>query len=472
MGDREERQDLLVRDGSHEYDATSGAGAVGPAGYCSDDDEYDADGGGVTLSPAREAAEVAALALMLALSSAVAVVLLPLYLDTVASVGDAYTALLFTTIGSSAVLLPVAWVAGGVRVGGYGSAGIAGYAPPSVRFRLRLQPRRRWLVPLRDGSLLAVAGFLTLSALQEKRVPCHAQDPLKGLIMVVAIVHYFFFSHRVVCLRQLFLSTGAAVGLFVACDYALCDGYRCRGWERDGGREQDEGPPLGRGLRAAWLVAYLTGLTVWTLVAGALSEGGERPSTPGAALLHAGRLHATALPLTLFLFVLELVPGIAGAAVRAAPSLWGAQWAGLAAHFSHGGVAGTAWPWLVAYCSAAACSALLLRRLRVSSVLVLGAACGGVPLASLWWSLFRVRYNGKPPLGFGLVEWHPNLATGEAISALLGLPLVAAATVLALRAHLSARKGTAREPDACGGGAATRAAATGTARLCSPDSSS
>lgn len=46
------------------------------------------------------------------------------------------------------------------------------------------------------SSLYALAGILVTLSLDEERVLCHLQDPIKGIVLVFSLVYYFFFCRK------------------------------------------------------------------------------------------------------------------------------------------------------------------------------------------------------------------------------------------------------------------------------------
>lgn len=121
--------------------------------------------------------KVAGLAIILMITTATTVVLLPIYLETVNELGgDVYTSLLFTTTGSFIFFL----IAASCLTTFYNSM----FSPPSLRRVIR------------TSGLYTLAGILVLYAVDRKRVSCHIQDPLKGIVLVFALVYYFFFCKK------------------------------------------------------------------------------------------------------------------------------------------------------------------------------------------------------------------------------------------------------------------------------------
>ncbi|XP_026464599.1 uncharacterized protein LOC113367185 [Ctenocephalides felis] len=112
----------------------------------------------------------------------------------------------------------------------------------------------------------------TLITMANSRIPCHLQDPLKALTMLLSLIFYFFMCRRVMGLQRIFSATTSVVGLFIAVDYGLCDEYRCRGFELSTETDfpvseidtDEDGTDTWR-QRLIWTLVYVIGLALWTL---------------------------------------------------------------------------------------------------------------------------------------------------------------------------------------------------------------
>ncbi|XP_046395913.1 uncharacterized protein LOC124163213 [Ischnura elegans] len=180
-------------------------------------------------------------------SATVLVVTIPLYLEAVNVKGDAYSTIIFTC-SVSAVLL------GAVCIGGQLLWPLPrrSFGPPLPLMRL-----------IRAGILNAVSGVIFVYSLDRKRVLCHLQDPIMGVILVFSLVFYFFFCGKMMGLQKIFCATTIIVGLFISVDYQLCDEFRCHGSSRE--PQSDESVRLSWRSHAVWTLVYIGGLAVWTL---------------------------------------------------------------------------------------------------------------------------------------------------------------------------------------------------------------
>ncbi|XP_071451949.1 uncharacterized protein [Hetaerina americana] len=180
-------------------------------------------------------------------SATVLVVTLPLYLEAVNVKGDAYSTLIFTCTVSTVLL-------GAVCIGGQ---------------LLWPWPRRSFGPPLpvtrliRTGILNAVSGVIIIYSLDRKRVLCHLQDPIMGVILVFSLVFYFFFCGKMMGLQKIFCATTIIVGLFISVDYQLCDEFRCHGSSRES--QSEDSVRLSWRSHAVWTLVYIGALAIWTL---------------------------------------------------------------------------------------------------------------------------------------------------------------------------------------------------------------
>ncbi|XP_042238702.1 uncharacterized protein LOC121877155 [Homarus americanus] len=104
------------------------------------------------------------------------VVLLPVYLETVNVAGDAYSALIFTSVFTA---LPIV-VLVQIRYSYFCQISRLGPSSPSAI--------------LKTGFFHGVSVLMIVYALDRKRVVCHAQEPLMGLMVMYMIIIYFFYK--------------------------------------------------------------------------------------------------------------------------------------------------------------------------------------------------------------------------------------------------------------------------------------
>ncbi|KAG8222468.1 hypothetical protein J437_LFUL002203 [Ladona fulva] len=180
-------------------------------------------------------------------SATILVITLPLYLEAVNIKGDAYSSVLFVCSVATVLF-------GAICIGGQllWPGPRRSFGPPLPAGRL-----------LRAGVLNALSGLVFIYALDRKRVLCHLQDPIMGVILVFSLVFYFFFCGKMMGLQKIFCATTIIVGLFISVDYQLCDEFRCHGNSRES-QNEDAGRWSWR-THAFWTLAYIASLAVWTL---------------------------------------------------------------------------------------------------------------------------------------------------------------------------------------------------------------
>lgn len=119
---------------------------------------------------------------VLILSSTVLLITLPLYLSTLNSRGNVYSFILFN-VPLSTIILIVVLIAMKFLCHKFKNQSI---------FTL---PVKVW--PLfRLSCFYAGFVYLYLYAVDRNRVMCHLQDPIKGIILVLALLYYFFFCRN------------------------------------------------------------------------------------------------------------------------------------------------------------------------------------------------------------------------------------------------------------------------------------
>lgn len=70
-----------------------------------------------------------------------------------------------------------------------------------------------------------------------------------------------FSLFTVMGLQKVFCATTIVIGLFVSVDYALCDEFHCRGYERE--KVEDDGGQWSRTTHFLWGLTYIAGLGLW-----------------------------------------------------------------------------------------------------------------------------------------------------------------------------------------------------------------
>lgn len=115
-------------------------------------------------------------------SSMFLVVLLPLCMETVNIMSDAYALILFTNLFTVVLALMILLLLKNV---------CSHYKSLKV-FSVPVS----WLKILEVGIMYGLSGFMVISALDRKRVVCHIQDPVKGVVLVFSLLYYFFFCRK------------------------------------------------------------------------------------------------------------------------------------------------------------------------------------------------------------------------------------------------------------------------------------
>lgn len=120
--------------------------------------------------------------LILIVSSMFLMVLLPLYMETVNVAGDAYVSLLtmnaLTVVATFIILLILKNVC------------------PHYKSLKIFKIPVNWLRILEFGVLYSLSGFMVVYAVDRKRVLCHIQDPIKGVVLIFSLLYYFFFCKK------------------------------------------------------------------------------------------------------------------------------------------------------------------------------------------------------------------------------------------------------------------------------------
>lgn len=119
---------------------------------------------------------------LLIVSATFLTILLPMYLETVNVKGNAYTLLQFVTMATILTLITLLLL--------------------KRKFSTRNQDLEIFRVPVelskmyKLGFMYAASGFMVVYAVDRKRVMCHLQDPIKGIVLVFSLVYYFFFCRK------------------------------------------------------------------------------------------------------------------------------------------------------------------------------------------------------------------------------------------------------------------------------------
>lgn len=393
----------------------------------------------------------------------------PLYLESVSTVSNAYTGLLFTALSSVCILGAICFIVSRVS------------PPPAlIPNSMRIKIPRCALIKV--STIYALSGILITLALDQDRVLCHLQDPIKGIILVFSLVYYFFFCRKMMSLQRIFSSTTIIVGLFISVDYGLCDEFRCRGREVSAHTASMRGS---WGVRAVWTFVYVGALAAFAMFFTLLERyytteqqnvcqimAGQHSSflytvsrlvssrdirrrgseEEGGRLLHVTDPDPTIKPkhfpkppiletlfyvhLITFFAILTLcwidtLPGIGRG--LSPVDLYRTVENGLTCHFkttdSCSNVSTHGWTFLFAYI-AFSISMLNFLSMCESAVFSVAAATVSLPLSGIWWSIYRMDVG----LHGGSISWAPSV-TGELICALLGLPVVLLGLGLLVRSH-------------------------------------
>lgn len=131
-------------------------------------------------NPFYEKLQFICVGLLLCFSATALIILLPLYLEVVDVYGDAYTAVIFTCSVTTLGLLLVSCVSG---IFGNG-------------VKASLMPPFGFSSVFGTGLIYGISGFLVIYSLERKKVVCHLQDPIKGVVLVFSLVYYFFFCRK------------------------------------------------------------------------------------------------------------------------------------------------------------------------------------------------------------------------------------------------------------------------------------
>ncbi|KAH0550435.1 uncharacterized protein LOC123261151 isoform X2 [Cotesia glomerata] len=396
------------------------------------------------------------------------IISLPLYLENVSGTANAYTGLLFIAFLSTCI---------------FGLMTVIGekVSPPPTLIpnSLKIKIPRCSLVKI--SCFYALSGILVTLSLDQNRVLCHLQDPIKGITLVFSLVYYFFFCRKMMSLQRIFSSTTIIVGLFISVDYGLCDEFRCRGREVSAHTLTMRGS---WGVRAVWTLVYVASLAVFALVftllelhfttgqsvcrllttqhnsflytvsrlvssrdirrRGSEEEGGrllhvtdpdptiKQKHLPKPPILRTlFHIHAISFIVVLAFIWVDTLPGIGrGFTPR---ELFTTIEHGFKCHFKSSssctGVANHGWIFLFSYITFSI-SILNFLSMCESAVFTVAATTISLPLSGIWWSIYKMDVGSNG----GIIKWSPGV-TGELICALLGLPVVLLGLGLLIRSH-------------------------------------
>ncbi|XP_023023825.2 uncharacterized protein isoform X2 [Leptinotarsa decemlineata] len=395
-------------------------------------------------------------------------IVLPLYLDDVNISGNAYSMIFTSTSLSLVVFVMMAVVKCLCQ-----KYRIINILSLPVRFSRLMQ----------ITVVYFLAAFMIIYALDRKRVICHLQDPIKGIVLVFSLLYYFFFCRKLMGLQRIFSTTTIIVGLFIAVDYGLCDEFRCRGYERE--RVSEDAGPWNWQTHAIWTTVYIAGLALFAAYFSLLDRYiltniemgynnivipstflstvsrsvsfpntnatstprfvGNGPSESSTCskkccVIHLAMwMHIIGLIFILLMFWTDLIPEIGKGSN--ATEFWNYTLTGFVCHFEKphtlnvtgqsqcGNVLIFSWIFLVSYILFVVSSMkfLILSQSAVYTVAVMSTS---LPLVSIWWSIF----HATPHASVSLV-WSPTI-TGELICSLLGLPIILVGLILLFKAHL------------------------------------
>lgn len=120
--------------------------------------------------------------LTLIFSTSVMLILLPLYLDAINVDGNAYSLILTNTFISTILFIVTLGIAK-LFCQKYRNVNVFSF------------PVKFWKLVQLSGLYFSCA-FMIIYALDRKRVVCHLQDPIKGIVLVFSLLYYFFFCRK------------------------------------------------------------------------------------------------------------------------------------------------------------------------------------------------------------------------------------------------------------------------------------
>ncbi|KAF7987645.1 hypothetical protein HCN44_003508 [Aphidius gifuensis] len=393
----------------------------------------------------------------------------PLYHESISAASSAYAGLLFTAFSMTCILGVICFI-------------VEKISPPPALIpnSMRIKIPRCSLVKI--SVIYAFAGILMNLSLDQNRVLCHLQDPIKGITLVFSLVYYFIFSRKMMSLQRIFSSTTIIVGLFISVDYGLCDEFRCRGREVPAHAVTMRGT---WGIRAVWTVIYVVSLATFALFFTLLEvhfSNGQRNNCrmlsiqnnsflytvsrlvssrdirrrgseeEGGRLLHVTdpdptikqkhypkppvlktlfHIHVVAFIVILAFSWIDTVPGIGRG--LSPNDLYKTIVHGFKCHFWGGttcsNVANHGWIFIFSY-TVFFISSVNFLEMCESAVFTVAAMSTSLPLTGIWWSIYKMDIDANK----AMIIWSPGV-TGELICALLGLPIVLLGLGLLVRSH-------------------------------------
>lgn len=330
------------------------------------------------------------------------------------------------------------------------------------------------------SAIYCTSGFIIIYASDRKRVLCHLQDPIKGIILVFSLLYYFMFCKKLMGLQRIFSATTIIVGLFIALDYYLCDEFRCRGFERV--HVSDDTGNWSWKVHTTWLVIYILGLALFagyfslldhyilnceenvpisinisntflSTVSRSVSYAQNETNlysvpnieatnvTKRKSSVHVSLwIHIFGVFFVIIMFWVDLIPFIGKGSTSGFLQL---MLNGIYCHFKPeiaeekltecGNVFVFSWLFLGSYVLFSITSIKFLMMCQ-SAVYTVATICMSLPLVGIWWSLFSLVLLEN---GGSIMVWAPSLS-GELICSLLGLPIVLLGIFLLGKFHFRA----------------------------------
>ncbi|KAF7281340.1 hypothetical protein GWI33_004826 [Rhynchophorus ferrugineus] len=304
----------------------------------------------------------------------------------------------------------------------------------------------RYAKLLQLSSIYTICGYIYFYSLDRNKVLCHLQDPVKGIVLVFALLYYFFFCRNFMGLHRIFSTTTVIVGLFVAIDYGLCDEFVCRGYDRK--QIIDDAGPWSWKVHSIWTGLYIFGLTMFaafftlldrhvlpeneimshTLISNSFvntisrsvtastsnlipTQGSETNDQPvsqlpkcKSALIYSLWIHLSMFSLVLLTFWIDFIPGIGKG--NTASVNWNYMKNGIIYHFvndenNYGNVIWHMILFQIAY-TTFTISSMKFLMLCQSAVFTIATMSFALPLLGVWWSLFYATPAGD-------LIWSPNI---------------------------------------------------------------
>ncbi|KAL1490387.1 hypothetical protein ABEB36_013094 [Hypothenemus hampei] len=323
--------------------------------------------------------------------------------------------------------------------------------------------------------------YSTLTRIHDRnRVLCHLQDPIKGIVLVIALLYYFFFCRNLMGLHRIFSTTTVIVGLFIAVDYGLCDEFVCRGYDRQ--QIVDDAGPWSWKIHSIWTGLYIFSLILFaslytlldryvapnydqmmpcasflsptflnTISRSVVNEGtstnaiedesqenNDRRDTSNGVPMQkspvsfAFWIHFFVLLWAILTFWIDFLHGF-GKADSVAENL-NFTLKGLQCHFFHDGQSSphcnnVVWYALIFQMAYVIfwISSVRLLILSQSAVFTIAAMSYALPVVGIWWSLFYASPSG-------VLVWAPKIR-GEFVCSIIGCPIVSVGLGLLCKTH-------------------------------------